>query len=124
MSKDYNYNREGEVRGFAYAYFADNVTATKVFKFLHMRYVKDRQLYVSFTRKAYDISDFRTRKELGMKLDSKTEKQYLLNQIYSLQAEESNKNSEKLEYLTKELQKLQLDEGKSVSVASIKLNKN
>lgn len=124
MSKDYNYNREGEVRGFAYAYFADNETATKVFKFLHMRYVKDRQLYVSFTRKAYDISDFRTRKELGMKLDSKTEKQYLLNQIYSLQAEESNKNSEKLEYLTKELQKLQLDEGKSVSVASIKLNKN
>jgi len=78
---------------------------------------------VSYTRKAYDISDFRTRKELGIKLDSKFEKEFLLNQIYALQAEEQEKNNDKLEYLIKELRKLHIDTGKSVSVVPVKIAK-
>ena len=80
---------------------------------LHLRYVKDRQLYVSFTRKAYDISDFRTRKELGIKLDPEVEKQYLMNQIYALQAEENSKNNERIEFLSRDLRKI---EGGFVSI--------
>ena len=89
-----------------------------------MRYVKDRQLFVSYTRKAFDISDFRTRKELGIKLDSNFEKEFLLNQICALQAEESDKNNDKIEYLSRELKKLHIDAGKSVSVVPIKVVKN
>lgn len=99
-------------------YFLDNEAANKVFKFLHLRHIKDRQLYISYTKKAYDISDFRTRKELGIKIDSQIEKQYITNQIYSLQAEDAINGNERIEYLTRELRKLE-GPSKSSSVFAI-----
>lgn len=86
-----------------------------------MRHIKDRQIYISYTKKAYDISDFRTRKELGIRIDPKIEKQFITNQIYALQAENPEKNNERIDYLTREFRKLEGANNKSYSVRPARL---
>ena len=66
----------------AYVYFSNKDDAEFCLKYLHLRFVENKQIFASFANNYLDITDFRTRIELGIKIEDKQlEIKYFLRQI-------------------------------------------
>jgi hypothetical protein len=92
----------------AFVYYDTHEKAQNIIKYVNLRYVKDKQLFISYADRYYDITDFRTRIELEVRLENKELEMLLFRkQRDRLELELSNKkklteeDSLKLEYLTK-----------------------
>jgi uncharacterized protein YneR len=76
----YPRDRENEFRRMAFVYFKSKEDAEKVIKNANLRYINNKQLYIRFALKGYyDITDFRTRIEQGVKIQDKRIELYLFN---------------------------------------------
>lgn len=118
----YPRDHEDEFKKIAYVYFKSIEDAETVLKFANLRYVKNKQLYIQFSQKHWDITDFRTRVELGLKLSPEIELFYFRKQIKNfierleyLKSIGKNNNEreeiEKLEYLKMRFRKLEYELG-------------
>ncbi len=66
----------------AYVYFKNEEDAGEVLKYLHLRWVQNKQLFVTYANNHIDISDWRTRVEKGIMIeDKRLEMKYFLRQI-------------------------------------------
>ena len=107
----YPRDHQDEFKKIAFIYFLSNDDAEHVLKYANLRYVKNKQLYFQFSFNYYDITDFRTRAELGIKLEPVQELKMYEKQIaeYKLNLQIGNnkrnklliaQDDAKLEYLT------------------------
>ena len=114
----YPRDHEDEFKKMAFVYFLSNEDAEHVLKYANLRYVKNKQLYFQFSFNYYDITDFRTRAELGIKLEPVEELKMYERQIAeykrSLQIGNNKRNKlltaqdeAKLEYLTMKKRKFE-----------------
>lgn len=105
----YPRDEQNNFKKMAYVYFKNQSDAETVFKYANLRYVMKKQLFISYATNYLDISDFRTRLELNVKIeDPNIEMLFFQKQINNLlQSFEENKHKikipkeefEKLEYL-------------------------
>lgn len=65
----YPRDHENEFKKLAFVYFKSPDDAEHVMKYANMRYIKNKQLFFQFSFNHFDITDFRTRFELGIKLE-------------------------------------------------------
>jgi hypothetical protein len=100
--------RKDEFRRKAFVYYDSHEKAQNIIKYANLRYVKNKQLFISFAERYYDITDFRTRIELEVKIDNKELEMMLFKkQRDRLELELGNKKRPneddklKLEYLTR-----------------------
>jgi hypothetical protein len=114
--------RNDEFRKKAFVYYDTHQKAQNIIKYVNLRYVKNKQLFISFADRYYDIVDFRTRIELDVKLENKELEMLLFKkQRDRLELELTNKkrlNDEdnlKLEYLTKRYRQIEYSLGLSDS---------
>ena len=93
---------------------------------LHLRYVKDRQINISFAKNCIDLSDFRTRIDFGVKVESEELEKKCINKQLELLRIESEKPDkldkgklsaeakEKIEYLRYKFGHLMIEEDKNL----------
>lgn len=106
----YPRDHEDQFKKMAFIYFLTNDDAEYVLKYANLRYIKNKQLYFQYSFNHFDITDFRTRIELGIKLEPSIELKMYDKQIAEykkfLEIKQKNKKSitrqdyAKLEYLT------------------------
>ena len=93
-------DQEDNVKGFAYVYFESDADAEKVINYVNMRYIRNRQIIVKYATNFIDLSDFRTRIELGVKIENEEfEKKLLIKQIKCLAEFPTEENMLKINYL-------------------------
>lgn len=103
----YPRDEENEFKNIAYVYFNNVEDADYVLKFANLRYVKNKQLFIQFSNNHYDITDFRTRIELGIKLPPKMELAFFQKQLNDYKLLEPKRHKDKVEYLLSRCRKLE-----------------
>jgi RNA recognition motif-containing protein len=106
-------NENNEFKRVALVYFNSVEEAEKVLQYANLRYVKDKQLFFQYSYNHWDISDFRTRVELGLNLPPQVELKLFMKQIekykFTLvsQGEYTDEDKEKIDYLEMRKRKLE-----------------
>jgi hypothetical protein len=89
----YPRDHDNEFKKLAFIYFQTNEDAEYVMKYANMRYVNNKQLFFQFSFNHFDINDFRTRIELGIKLEPALEIKFYERQIAEYKLNLENKKA-------------------------------
>jgi RNA recognition motif-containing protein len=106
-------NEKNEFKRVALVYFNTIQEAEKVLQYANLRYVKDKQLFFQFSFNHWDLTDFRTRIEMGVTLPAPVELKLFQKQIENYKyilasaGEYTEEDKEKIEYLEMRRRKLE-----------------
>jgi RNA recognition motif-containing protein len=106
-------DEENEFKRVAIVYFYTIQDAEEVLKYANLRYVKNKQLFIQYSFTHWDLTDFRTRAEIGVKLPPTVELKLFNKQIETFKRILENKGEytdsdiQKIEYLKMRSRKLE-----------------
>lgn len=102
----------------AYVYFKDQKDAETVLSYANLRYVNNKQMFIKYASNFLDITDFRTRVELGVEIEDPLVElrmfQKQLNNLKQLESKSLANNAqeeEKIQYLKMRARKLEFSLG-------------
>lgn len=106
-------DEDNEFKRVALVYFYTIQDAEEVLKYANLRYVKNKQLFIQYSFTHWDLSDFRTRAEIGVKLSPTLELKLFNKQIENYKnlleskGEYTDSDIQKIEYLNMRRRKLE-----------------